>query len=301
MAQWSGKTKGGINGYKIFVFVIKYIGINFAYFLLRFVAFYFLIFTQQKSLKFYFNKIHKYNKLKTFVSLYKNYFLLGQVLIDKVAFMSGYNKKFEFIYEGEKHLHNIAKNQTGGILIGAHMGNWEIAGQLLERIDTKVNILMLEAEHENIKQFLDNVLKEKKLNIIPIKDDLSHIQKIANVLKNKELVAIHGDRFLEGTNTTEINLMNNKALLPTGPFYIAAKNNVPVSFVYTVKDKKKKYHFYATKPKIFAYPANLKTRKQDLQKMVQEYADNLSKMIQKYPYQWFNYHPFWNNDHMLKK
>lgn len=296
MTQWSGKTKGNLSGYKIFVFVIKRIGVRPAYFLLRFVAFYFLLFSRQKSLKYYFTQIHKQKKCKALLSIYKNYFMLGQVLIDKIAFMSGEKDTFNFIYEGEENLHQIVENQTGGVLIGAHMGNWEIAGQLFSRINKKVNIVMLEAEHITIKRYLEGVLKEKKLNIIAIKNDFSHLKKIQKAIENKELIAIHSDRFLQNSATTKVDLMGKKAKLPTGPIYLAAKNKIPISFVYTMKDTKKKYHFYATPAKIFNYPANLKTRKNDLQKMVQEYADNLTEMIKKYPYQWFNYHPFWEDD-----
>lgn len=296
MAEWSGKTRGGVAGYKIFVFVIKHFNIRAAYFLLRFVAFYFLLFSDKKPLLFYFQNIHKYGKFKTLVSVYKNYFMLGQVLIDKIAFMAGINKSFSFNYEGEKFLHELAESKTGGMLIGAHMGNWEVAGQLLKRIDTKVNIVMLEAEHANVKALLDDVLKEKELSIIPIKDDYSHLYKITEALKRKELVAIHGDRFLPGASTVTINFMGQLAQFPTGPLYIASKNNVPVSFVYTVKDAQTKYHFYATPAKQFKYPARLKTRKQEIQEMVEEYALNLEYMVEKYPLQWFNYHKFWEEN-----
>ncbi len=294
MAEWSGKTRGGVAGYKIFVFVIKHFHVRAAYFLLRFVAFYFLFFSDKKPLIAYFSKIHKYNWVKTIVSIYKNYFVLGQVLIDKVAFMAGVNKNFTFEYEGEEHLHQMSAEKKGGFLIGAHMGNWEVAGQLLERIDTKVNIVMLEAEHEKIKDYLNDVLKEKEFLIIPIKNDFTHLYKIAEAIQNKEFVAIHGDRFLPDTSTVTINFMGKPAKFPTGPLYIASKNQVPVSFVYTLKDSKTKYHFYATPPKVYKYPSRLKSRKQEIHDMVSDYVSHLEKMVQAYPLQWFNYHDFWD-------
>jgi len=293
MAEWTGKTRGGVAGYKAFVFVIKHFKIKAAYFLLRFVAFYFLIFTNKKPTVAYFRKIHHYSKLKTVTSIYKNYYRLGQVLIDKVAFMAGLGNSFSFIYEGEEFLHQMAEQKTGGILIGAHMGNWEVAGQLLERIDVKVNIVMLEAEHAKIKDYLDDVLTEKKMNIIPIKDDFSHLYRITEALQNKELVAIHGDRFLPGAQTVSVDFMGKPASFPTGPLYIASKNDVPVTFVYTVKDTDSQYHFYATPPKKYKYPSNLKTRKTEIKNMVEDYAQHLEKMVKAYPLQWFNYYHFW--------
>jgi len=44
MAQWDGKSKGTVLGYKIFFFFIKKAGIKAAYFILYFVASYYFLF-----------------------------------------------------------------------------------------------------------------------------------------------------------------------------------------------------------------------------------------------------------------
>jgi predicted LPLAT superfamily acyltransferase len=260
------------------------------------VTFYFLIFSNKKPITFYFKQILGYSGWQVWKSIYQNYNLLGQVLVDKIAFLSGYHKNFTFTFEGEHFLTELAQNKQGGLLIGAHMGNWEIAGQLLERIDIPVNIVMLESEHERIKSYLDDVLEEKNMKVIPIKDDFSHLFAITEALKNNELVAIHSDRFLPGTNTVSINFMGKNAKFPAGPLYLASKHNAPVTYVVTVKDSPTHYHFYASKPRVFSYPSNLKTRKTEIENMVKDYAGFLESKLQKYPLQWFNYFPFWEEE-----
>ncbi len=294
--SWSGKSKGGLLGYKIFIYLIKYTNIKVAYFVLRFVAFYFFLFSNKKSSNFYFRNILGYNHKKALISIYKNYCLLGEVLIDKIAILAGYSKKFKFDFEGEEYLNKMSASNKGGLLIGAHMGNWEVAGQLLERINTKVNVVMLDAEHRKLKSFLDNIMHKKKLNIIPIKDDLSHLFKITEAFSKNEFVAIHGDRFLPDAQTVKLNFLGKEALFPAGPLYIASKNKVPVSFVFTLKESSQLYHFYATKPKFYEYPSKLKTRKKDIKNMVADYTLALEKIVKKYPLQWFNYHPFWTEE-----
>ncbi len=187
----------------------------------------------------------------------------------------------------------MAENGQGGLLVGAHIGNWEMAGQLLERVKTRVNIVMLEAEHQQIKNFLDDIYSEKNITIIPIGDDLSHIQKIGDAFRRNEMVAIHGDRFLEGAGKVMVSFMGKPAYFPTGPLYIASKFNVPVSFVVTVKEGASHYHFYATHGKTYPYPSKLATRKQTMKCMVQEYASAIEDKLKQYPLQWFNYYPFW--------
>ncbi len=295
MAKWAGKTKGGVIGYSIFIFVLKHFHIKFAYFILRFVAAYFLLFSDKKGIRYYFRTRLGYSKFKTFVSIYKNYYIFGQVLLDKVALLAGFTKKFTFEFEGEQHLHNMAKNKTGGVLIGAHVGNWEIAGQLLDRIDSPIHIVMLDAEHEKIKTLLDGVMSEKTMKIIPIKNDFSHLKAIGEALSNKEIVAIHGDRYLPGTNAVSSEFLGEEALFPSGPLYLSTKYKVPVTFVSAMKESASHYHFFATEPKVYKYPGNLKTRKAEIKNMVIDYVTELERVVKGHPLQWFNYYQFWEN------
>lgn len=296
MPGWSGKSKGGALGYRFFLVLIRYFGINTTYFFVRIVAVYYLLFASKQSLKYYFRIIHGYGRRQSFKSIYRNYCLLGEVLIDKIAMLSGKKTDFSFTFEGEENLRNLASDGKGAILIGAHMGNWEIAGQLLDRIDIPVNIVMRENEHEQISSLLEKVLKERKLRIIPQKEDYSHLFLIDEALDNNEIIVIHGDRYSEGTNTLSLPFMGKSARFPTGPLYLASKKGVPVSFVYTLKEGKSHYHFYASPGRIFPYPSRIKTRKEEILLMVEAYVDSLEEMVGAYPLQWFNYYPFWDEE-----
>ncbi len=294
MARWDGRTRGGILGYKIFIWILKYTNIRLAYFVLYFVALWYFITLDKKPTRFYFRKILGYSRLKTFFSIYRNYYVFGQVLIDKIAILAGFTKKFTFRFEGEEYLHQMAEENTGGVLIGSHLGNWEIAGQLLERIDTTVHILMFDGMQQQIKDLMNKVIDKKNIGLILIKkNDSSHLIQIAEALKRKEIIAMHGDRFLPGTKTVTTKFLGREAELPTGPFYLASKYNVPVVYVSAMKEKTTHYHFYATKPKYFKYPANIKTREAELKAMVDDYVKKMEKMVLDYPLQWFNFYYFW--------
>jgi predicted LPLAT superfamily acyltransferase len=292
MTTWKGQTRGGVAGYRFFIFILKYLGIRFTYFFLNFVVLYFVLFSakSRKPIYFYFNTILGYKKLKSLRYVFKNNYKLGQVLIDKVALLAGYSDHFTFDFEGEEYIREMAANE-GGLLIGAHVGNWEIAGQLLERIDTKVHILMLEAEHEKIKGLLDNVMTKKSMHIIPIKDDFSYLLLIKEALQKNEIVAMHGDRFLKGSKTMLKNFLGRQAKFPEGPFYLSVKYKKPVIFVSAVKETNSHYHFFATKP---YYDKNEGlTKEERISNLLDLYINALEKTLKHYPEQWFNYYYFW--------
>ncbi len=153
---------------------------------------------------------------------------------------------------------------------------------------------MYDGEQQNIKEYMDNVL-EKKIHIIYIRnDDFSYLYEITNALKNKEIIAIHGDRYLPGSSRITCKFMGEDAQVPTGPFYLAAKYNVPVINVAAVKKKATHYDFFATPPKTYPYPSKLKERKKDLRIMVEDYIAFQEKVLKNNSLQWFNYYQFWN-------
>jgi predicted LPLAT superfamily acyltransferase len=293
MSRWDGRSRGSILGYKIFIFLLKYVHIRVAYFVLQFVVFYFLIFSNKRYIYHFYRKILNYSALKTEFAIYKNYLSLGKTIIDKVAVLAGFSQKFTYDFEGEDYLHQISEAGKGGIFIGAHSGNYEIAGFLLKRIKRPVHVIMFDGERTNIKEIIENVTGGKRFNVIYVQpNDISHIYKIKEALSNGDLIAIHGDRYIEESKSFECDFFGSKARFPLGPYYMAAQFGVPVSFVSTMKETDTHYHFYATPP-IMIEGTNKKETIKSIQKTAQLYASELEKMIRKYPLQWFNYHDFW--------
>lgn len=286
MAEWEGKSKGTPLGYKIFIFIINKIGTSAAYLLLYPVVSWYVLFSKSsnKAIKEYFAKLKNYSNGKVKTSLFKNYYFMGQALIDKIAIMSVADPGFEIIHEGVENLQNMDTNKTGGFLISAHLGNWEIAGHLMKRFNTPVNIVLLDGEEEQIKKVMNDATGERHFKTIAIKNDMSHMFKIHQAARNHELICIHGDRFMEGAKTLEESFLGESARFPMGPFVMASKLGLPVSFVYGMKENNSKYHFYCTEPK---------TNKTTAPELLKDYVNKLEEMVVTYPNQWFNFYPFW--------
>ena len=291
MPSWQGKSKGTTIGYRIFVAILKKGGVFPAYLLLRFVSLYYFLFSYRSSRPVFrlFHRRLGYNTITSLGKLYKNYYLFGQSLIDRVVIMSGMTNKFTFNFDGEENLHQIVGLKRGGLLLSAHIGNWEIAGHLLKRLGTRIHIVMFDGEHRQIKKYLDSVTGEKNVHVIVIRNDLSHIYEITEAFKNNELVCMHADRFLEGNKTLQADLLGEKASFPMGPFVLAAKFNVPVSFVFEMKETGLHYHFFASSPKEYAG----KDKEAIMQEMLNDFAKEMAHKVKQYPEQWYNYYNFW--------
>jgi predicted LPLAT superfamily acyltransferase len=204
--------------------------------------------------------------------------------------LAGLQNRFTFDFEGEEYLRQMDK---GGLLISGHIGNWEIAGQLLNRLEKNVNIILFDAEHEQIKGYLSDVFTERKVNFIIIREDYSHLQEIRQAFERCEIIAMHGDRFIEGNKVFRMNFLGKPALFPAGPVNLASRFGVPVSYVFAVKETHKHYHFFATPLRKVEFSANLKKREIILKEAVEAYVSAFETTVKRYPLQWFNYYNFW--------
>ena len=291
MSSWQGKSKGTPLGYRIFVWVLKTFGVLPAYFMLRFVVLYYFFFSFKASRQIYSLYRYKlgYSWLSSIVKLYKNYFYLGQSIIDKVVVMSGIKNNFTFNFDGEENLRHIAAQGKGGILLSAHIGNWDVAGHLFKRLETPINIVMYDGEHEQIKEYLEGVTGKRNMKIIIIKNDLSHIYAISDALNKNELVCMHADRFLADNKTITTKFLGEDARFPMGPFLLASTFKVPVSFVFAVKESKLHYHLFASEIKNYS----AFTKDKVIDEMLKDYAVSMTAKVKQYPEQWFNYYNFW--------
>lgn len=290
MPSWQGRSRGNKTGFRIFVWVLRTGGVRPAYFLLALVSVYYFLFSRRSSrfLYAYFHRRLRYSAARSVISLYKNYYRFGQTIIDRVVIMSGIPHHFSFDFDGEEYLNQMVEGKQGGLLLSAHIGNWEIAGHLLQRLNTKMNIVMFDGEQRHIKEYMESVTGQRSARIILIQDDLSHIYAIQEALKNNEFVCMHADRFLEGNKTLCGKLLGKPARFPAGPFVLANIFSMPVSYVFAMKETALHYHFYASAPKIFA-----RSKSGGPEDMLNDFCKQMEAVIGKYPVQWYNYYDFW--------
>lgn len=289
--EWEGKSKGTVLGYKIFIFFIIKLGVRAAYGLLYFVALYYVFFAGKstRSIFYYFRKRLKYSWTKSVLSIYKSYYVFGKTIIDKAAISSGLQNRFTHECDGVENIIELLDKKQGGIMISAHVGNFEIAEFFFEEIDTRsqISLVTTDAEHKNIKEYMEKVTMRSNVKFILVKEDMSHIFEINNALSNGELVCFTGDRYMKGQKVLTESLMGKEANFPAGPFLLASRLNVPVLFVYVMKETNKHYHLYARQ-------AEVKNR--DAQGLLKKYTESVEWMLKKYPLQWFNYFDFWETD-----
>ena len=156
-------------------------------------------------------------------------------------------------------------------------------------------------------KLLKSINPDVGINLIQVTDlgpDMAIMLK--DKVEQGEIVVIVGDRTSTTTagRVVEADFLGKPAPFSQGPFILAALLDCPVFHLFCLKDKlaggKRVYRVvfekYADK---LALPR--KTRQQTLQKIVSDYAQRLSYYAAAYPYQWFNFYDFWQNDEQVSR
>ncbi|MDB4497788.1 acyltransferase [Gammaproteobacteria bacterium] len=291
--EWTAQSRGGALGHRIFIKLIQWFGVNTAYVLLAFVAGYFIPFAPKatKSMWYYYREIHHYSKLKTIVSLYKHYFRFGQTLIDKIAVLSGKENNYRFEFSDE-YASFISNDADGLVIIGAHMGSWEMGSSFFKEYKKKINIVMYDGEHAAVKNALSVTKQTLNYSIIPINEGgLEAMLKIKIALNNGEGVCFQGDRYLGEEHRLLLPFMGKMAYFPEGPFLLASKLRKPIIFYFAIRQGKT-YKFNFTQASSQEKPGS----KAYMYDIAKQYTQALEKQVKEHPNQWFNFYPFWEQN-----
>ncbi len=290
MAKWKGQSRGTVLGLRIYVFIIRNLGLYPAYFVLWFVVLYFIFFsfTSTRSTFYLFRRRLGHSFFRSCTDVFLSYFTFGRIQIDRLAIGAGMEERFSFHFDGVENIKELLKENQGGILLTAHIGNFNLAKHFFtdKKYPVNINLVMSDLEHRQIKNYVNSVTGKSHVKTIVLKDDLSHIFRMHKALDNNELLVFAADRYLENSKTYTQEFMGKPVQFPQGPFKLAIRNNIPVLFVHIMRERKFHYHFYARR---------YENSEKSARNLLKSYLENLESLVRKYPYQWYNYYDYWND------
>jgi predicted LPLAT superfamily acyltransferase len=120
--------------------------------------------------------------------------------------------------------------------------------------------------------------------------------RVRESLDRGEFVGILGDRTPADQKFMAMPFLGEEAPFPTGPMALAATLHAPVLLVYGVRTGRRRYKIGF---ELFADEIVLgrATRTEDLRHWIGLYVAWLEGMCRRHPFNWFNFHDFWDKPH----
>ena len=235
----------------------------------------------------YFRRIWGLGPVTSFLKTYKNFYLFGQVVVDRFAMYAG--KKFRITIEGYDHFLELEKQPEGFMQLSAHVGNYEIAGYTLKAENKKFNALVFGGEKETVMANRNRMFEEANIRMIGISSDMSHLFEIDRALTDGEIISIPGDRIWGSQKALKAEFLGHEARFPMGPYSVATMRGLDVLAVNVMKSSWTQYTIYVT-PLSYDKEA---PRKRQTDQLLHAYIAELERLLKQYPTQWYNYFDFW--------
>jgi predicted LPLAT superfamily acyltransferase len=224
---------------------------------------------------------------------YRQILSFATTIHDRVYLINGQFEQFNITLEGEALMLAQSNSGRGALLMGAHMGSFEVMHSLgRRRRGLQVAMAMYEENARKINATLAAINPHLVPDIVSL-GRLDAMLNIAERLERGSFVGVLGDRTLGREPAQSVTLLGERAYLPTGPMRAAAILRCPVFFMAGLYRGKNNYHVvFARIADFSATPAA--ARDVAVRSAIDRYAAVLDQYCRSDPYNWFNFYDFWH-------
>jgi KDO2-lipid IV(A) lauroyltransferase len=186
-----------------------------------------------------------------------------------------------------EYLNEVLSEGKGGVLLGAHIGNWEIAGAVLSSLGYPVSAVALAHKDQRVNKFFNN--KREFFGEIIIQTNVA-LRSCLEHLKRNRLVAILGDRDF-GRHGLKMDFLGKKALIPKGAALFSLKTGAPIIPMFFLRTANDRFCFKVCKP---IYPPAVEGRINDqvMEQFISKYLCLIEEEIRQNPSQWLMFRRF---------
>ena len=225
--------------------------------------------------------------------VFHHFHCFSATILDRVYLLRGKFERFRVTVHGKEILHRHVETGRGGILLGSHLGSFEMLRALgVMQGSVPLKVLMDTVHNQNISRFFD-ALNPQIAETVIAPDRTDTLIRVKESLDTGSFVGILGDRVSSGDKTTRCQFLGASATFPAGPVLLAAMMHCPVILFFGLYRGGNDYEIY------FEHFAdeivlNRARRAEDIHLWMQRYAERLEHYARLAPYNWFNFYPFWD-------
>jgi predicted LPLAT superfamily acyltransferase len=223
--------------------------------------------------------------------VFRHIFTFASAILDRVFLLSGEIAKFDIRVEGLEHVEAVVAQGSGCVLLGAHLGSFEVLRHLAQRCPVPVKALMYRSNAGPLTRLLESLDPALASGIIQIGETASML-RVHEAVAGGAIAGILADRSPDTTRRVAVPFFGRPADFPAGPFVLAASLGVPVLTFYGVSTGPRRYQVRIA-PFADRIVLARATRDADLAACVARYAAWLETGCRAHPFNWFNFFPFW--------
>lgn len=190
--------------------------------------------------------------------------------------------KKHFEIKGEEFLKEAIKNGKGGIILTAHIGNWELGGMAVALSGYPLIVIALDHKNPKVNHFFRKRRESKSIEVVSLG---VAVRKCYEGLRKNKFVAILGDRDFSNTGYP-LSFLNKIKKIPRGPAALALRTGALIIPVFCIRQGLDRIVVECFKP------IKISDKTTEIE-IIQEYTKIIEGQIRKYPSQWLMFREFW--------
>jgi predicted LPLAT superfamily acyltransferase len=233
----------------------------------------------------------------TFGDVLRHFKAYGATQLDRIFLLAHGEREFDIQAEGVAMLERHVDKGRGVLLIGSHQGSFEALRALSSRRpDLTLRVVLDKQKTPAMTDLLEELAPQVGACVIDASRGGTSVTLAASeACQNGALVALLADRGREHETLRRVPFMGEPAALPIGPWLLAHTLKVPVVLCFGIYLGGNRYRLiFESFADMVDIPRD--RRAQALDAIMTRYAARLEHYARVEPYNWFNFHDFWQNE-----
>jgi predicted LPLAT superfamily acyltransferase len=219
-------------------------------------------------------------------------------IVDRLSIWFGRTGDFQLELRGFEAFDRLSEQKRGAIVLGAHLGSFDVMRMLAERHRTVVNVLMFTVNAQRINQIFRELSPDVETHVIHVDPgSVESVFEVRRCLARGEHVAILGDRIEPGDRhrSSRVAFLGGEVELPQAPFLLASLLGCPVLLVVALRRGPQRYEIITEQlAERVVLPRT--GREAAVGEWVAKYAARLEHHCERAPFEWFNFFDYWGDD-----
>lgn len=300
-AGWSeNRERSNLFAVRLMAWIAVHLGRPIARWLLHPISLYFLCASpgpRRQSARYL---ARVFGRQATWLERYHHFHAFSAMVLDRVYFARQQLQRFDLQISGVTEMEAALDPQRGAILLGAHIGSFEVLHAVGGQHQLPVAMVMYPHNARTIHRVLQALAPGSHLGIIPIGSSGSTLA-IRDWLDRGGLVGMLGDRLppQESARQGELELpfLGRPARFSLGPLRLAMLLRRPVLFMSGLYLGGNRYRVSFEPLVDFSTPpADATSRDQQVHQALAAYVARLELQCRTAPTNWFNFYDFWGED-----